>query len=156
MISEQNQFKDYQTEDVTAKVQTISHNTTSIDSNENVNNNNNNNDNQLKVNNNGITKKKAASGQNFDQSDLFKCRLCHLTLNNQRALHEHVARIHGGKGGMFNSSLFANNMLDDYDNDDGFDYEDETDTDKSLQASTLNFKKKFTSKHSAHPNVAIR
>ncbi len=121
-----------------------------LSSNVNNNNNNNNNESQTKVNNTGMAKKvKATHVQIFDQ-DLFKCRLCHLALNNQRALHEHVARIHGGKGGMFNSSLFASNVLDLYDIDDS------EDGNEDVKSNEYNPKNKFTNKNASHPNVAIR
>lgn len=91
--------------------------------------------------------------QNIVASDMevFKCRLCRLKLNNQRSLHEHVARIHGGKGGLFNSSLFTN------ENDAFNENEDDSDFDPIAKYSkNSRFKKHYPTDSMPHPNVAIR
>lgn len=88
-----------------------------------------------------------------NNSEVFKCRLCHLKLNNQRALHEHVARIHGGKAGLFNSSLFSSTTLDDSEQD-NFETED---SDMDMMGKfDKKFKKKSHCDYMPHPNVAIR
>ena len=83
--------------------------------------------------------------------EVFKCRLCRLKLNNQRSLHEHVARIHGGKGGLFNSSLFASNECDNFENEDDSDFEH-----ISKYSKNSRFKKQYPTDFMPHPNVAIR
>ncbi len=89
-------------------------------------------------------------GDSNDKEELFNCRLCRLKFNNQRALYEHVARIHGGKGGLFNSSLFTDTSLDkseDYlyseDDDDDNDGVNNDDDDDDLRSNYKNdsFKK---------------
>ncbi len=96
---------------------------------------------------------------NTESAEVFKCRLCHLKLNSQRSLHEHVARIHGGKGGLFNSSLFPNTMSNEEQEGETFN-ENEFDSDLELiskfNSKGSGFKKKFTNDFMPHPNVAIR
>ena len=61
---------------------------------------------------------------NEQKCDIF-CRLCKLPCNNERALHDHVARVHGAKG-----LIPVRNETEDnnYDDDD-FDFMDEEDDD---------------------------
>jgi len=97
---------------------------------------------------------------NSGESEVFRCRLCHLKLNSQRSLHEHVARIHGGKGGLFNSSLFPCTMGSEEVESDAFNENEEDSSDldviSKFNSRGSSFKKKFVNDFMPHPNVAIR
>ena len=89
----------------------------------------------------------------------FHCRLCRLKFNNQRALYEHVARIHGGKGGMFNSSLFAEPNLNETETDyfESQQQQQNSIKNKYNKAWVNQYRKKINMSNSMpHPNVAIR
>ena len=89
----------------------------------------------------------------------FHCRLCRLKFNNQRALYDHVARIHGGKGGMFNSSLFAESNLNETEADyfESQQQQQNSIKNKYNKVWVNQYRKKINMNNSMpHPNVAIR
>ncbi|RNA44784.1 General transcription factor 3C polypeptide [Brachionus plicatilis] len=89
-----------------------------------------------------------------------KCRLCKLKISSERALHEHVSRIHGGKG-IFSvpskkDCLKINEQFgdEDYDSSDINDLESQ---DEAYLSSSSETKRRKTNKPMLpRPNVAIR
>ena len=81
----------------------------------------------------------SVSSASNDTSE-FNCRLCRLKCNNERSLHDHVARVHGGKGPLnaatTSTSSSSKNNDDAVDADyaeDGDDYEDDADADADAE-----------------------
>lgn len=89
-----------------------------------------------------------------------RCRLCKLKISNERALHEHVSRIHGGKKAFSilskkdNLKLNRNSINQEYDFSDI--EEIESMDEAYLSSSSDTKRKKNTKPIPPRPNVAIR
>jgi hypothetical protein len=122
-----------------------------------------------KIQNHNAEKNEDKEKSSIEQTNDIFCRLCKLPCNNERALHDHVARVHGAKGLNIGKNGSDENNYDD----DDFDYmeEEEDDTETYLSSNSDLFTNSKNSKvtqsnkkNSANldktkqpkPNVAIR
>ncbi|CAF0999107.1 unnamed protein product [Brachionus calyciflorus] len=98
------------------------------------------------------------SSSKIEKKEL-KCRLCKLKISSDRALHEHVSRIHGGKGAFSiskkentkNSTEIAD---EDYESSDSDDLESQDENYFSSSSDSKRFK--IDKPTLPRPNVAIR